>query len=113
MPKKIDITDKPGFSYFITTPCEEWDALEYHEEWCASKHPINKATITLAITRQLEWLMKEGSEEEKKEANRMFKQFKEGVKAGGCIDDFWIKMDLERKINLQEIKVSAEVRKIQ
>jgi len=65
MPKKIDITDKPGFSYFITTPCEEWDALEYHEEWCASKHPINKATITLAITRQLEWLMKEGSEEEK------------------------------------------------
>ncbi|CAG8664325.1 10258_t:CDS:1, partial [Paraglomus occultum] len=76
MPKKINITDKPGFSYFTTTPCEEWDALEYHEEWCASKHPINKATITVAITRQLEWFMKEGSEEEKKEANRMFKQFK-------------------------------------
>ncbi|CAG8565835.1 4591_t:CDS:2 [Ambispora gerdemannii] len=113
MPKEIDIADKPGFSYFITTPCEEWDALEYHEEWCASKHPINKATITVAITRQLEWFMKQGSEEEKKEANRMFKQFKEGVKAGGYIDDFWIKMDLERKINLQEIKVSAEVRKIQ
>ncbi|CAG8538414.1 4379_t:CDS:2 [Cetraspora pellucida] len=129
MPKEIDITDKSEFSYFITTPCEEWD-----EEWCASKHPVNKTTITLAIMHQLEWLMKEGSEEEKKEANRMFKQFKvnhegirsarvwntfrpvsteEGVKAGGYIDDFWIKMDLERKINLQEIKVSAEVRKVQ
>ncbi|CAG8683510.1 5182_t:CDS:2, partial [Acaulospora colombiana] len=34
------------------------------------------ATITVAITRQQEWLMKKGSEEEKKEANRMFKQFK-------------------------------------
>ncbi|CAJ0642721.1 13466_t:CDS:2 [Entrophospora sp. SA101] len=29
MPRKIEITDKPGFSYFLSTPCESWDALEF------------------------------------------------------------------------------------
>ncbi|CAG8490574.1 16499_t:CDS:2 [Dentiscutata heterogama] len=53
--KKTNIADKLGFSYFITTPCESWDALEYHKEWCVSKNPVDKTTVTTAIMRQLEW----------------------------------------------------------
>ncbi|KAF0488280.1 hypothetical protein F8M41_022367 [Gigaspora margarita] len=30
MKKDENLIDKPGFSYFLTTPCEDWDALEYH-----------------------------------------------------------------------------------
>ncbi|RIA84851.1 hypothetical protein C1645_742008 [Glomus cerebriforme] len=77
MPRKTEITDKPGVSYFLTTPCDVWDPLEYYEEWYASKEPFNKAKIALAITRQLKWLENEGTEKEKKGAERMLKQYKE------------------------------------
>src|SRR5438128_2320255 len=74
MSRKIE--ERPGFSYFISTPCEAWDALEYHEEWCAYKYPMNKGKLTTALYKQLDWFKTEGSEEEKKSAERMLNQFK-------------------------------------
>lgn len=61
---------KLGFSYFLTTPCEAWDALRYHEEWRASKLPMNKTKITTSLYKQLDWFENEGSEEERKSAKK-------------------------------------------
>jgi len=60
------IEEKPGFSYFLTTPGEAWGALEYHEEWRTSKHPMNKGKLTTALYKQLDWFKDTGSKEEKK-----------------------------------------------
>ena len=65
------IEERPGFSYFITTPCEAWDALEYLEEWRESKLPMNKAKITTSLYKQLDWFENESSEEERKSAKGM------------------------------------------
>ncbi|CAI2168419.1 14522_t:CDS:2 [Funneliformis geosporum] len=108
MSRKIE--EKPGFSYFMTTPCEAWDALEYHEEWRVYKYPMNKGKLTTALYKQLDWFKTEGSEEEKKSAERMLNQFKEGLGIGGCIHDFWIKAMAERQASLKELKVDAKVR---
>ncbi|CAG8675465.1 3239_t:CDS:2, partial [Ambispora gerdemannii] len=53
-----------------------WDALEYHEEWRVYKYPMNKGKLTTALYKQLDWFKNEGSEEEKKSAERMLNQFK-------------------------------------
>ncbi|CAH1768047.1 4366_t:CDS:2, partial [Entrophospora sp. SA101] len=48
----------------------------YHEEWRVYKNPINKGKLTMALYKQLDWFKNEGSEEEKKSAERMLNQFK-------------------------------------
>ncbi|RIB22708.1 hypothetical protein C2G38_2173230 [Gigaspora rosea] len=63
-------------SYFLTTPYETWDALEYHEEWRASKHPMNKEKLIIVLYKQLDWFKNAGSDEEKKASERILKQFK-------------------------------------
>ncbi|CAG8645740.1 229_t:CDS:2, partial [Funneliformis mosseae] len=123
MSKNNEIYEKPGFSYFITTPCEAWDALEYHEEWRASKLPMNKAKITTSLYKQLDWFENEGSEEEKKSAKRMLQQFKgawgttvpahNGLGTDGCIYEFWTNAMAERHANLEEAKVTTKVRGLQ
>ena len=77
--KLSELTQKPGFSYFISTPCEDWDALEYHREWQAKKYEMSKTKVKTAITRQLEWLIETGSQEEKSAASRTLKQFQVGT----------------------------------
>jgi len=79
MRKERNLTDKPGFSYFFTTPCEDWDALEYHREWYAMKYEMNKSKVKTALTRQLEWFTSSGSQEEKSAASKMSKQFQVGT----------------------------------
>ena len=89
MPRGTEITDKPGFSYFLSTPCDAWDPLEYYEEWYESKELFNKAKIALAITRQLKWFENEGTEKEKKEDEKMLKHYKVYVFLG-----FWARLML-------------------
>ncbi|CAG8745307.1 11687_t:CDS:2, partial [Funneliformis caledonium] len=118
--------EKLGFSYFITTPCEAWDALEYHEESRVYKYPMNKGKLTTALYKQLDWFKNEGSEKEKKSAERMLNQFKQTTRLrflsgdglrfrrnpfmnlqeciDGCIHDFWIKAMAERQASLKELK---------
>nr|CAG8601229.1 3703_t:CDS:2 [Entrophospora candida] len=71
---------------------------------------MNKGKLTTALYKQLDWFKNEGSEEEKKSAERMSSQFKEGLGIDGCIHDFWIKAMAEKQASLKELKVDAEVR---
>ncbi|CAG8616033.1 17993_t:CDS:2 [Acaulospora morrowiae] len=124
------IEEKPGFSYFLTTPCEVWDALEYHEEWRAAKHPMNKGKLTTALYKQLDWFKNTGSKEEKEASERMLNQFKttvldwrwttvppksfhelteEGLYTDGYIYDFWANAMAEKQADLQESKVDAKI----
>ncbi|CAJ0851358.1 4891_t:CDS:2 [Entrophospora sp. SA101] len=38
-------TGRPGFSYFLNTPCEDWDVLQYHKAWKAAKLTMDKASL--------------------------------------------------------------------
>ncbi|CAJ0630013.1 8577_t:CDS:2 [Entrophospora sp. SA101] len=48
----------PGFSYFLGTPCKEWDSYMYHEAWKNAGLSMNKNTLMRAFNKQVE-LIKE------------------------------------------------------
>ncbi|CAG8630954.1 3715_t:CDS:2, partial [Acaulospora morrowiae] len=111
--KLSELKEKPGFSYFISTPCEDWDALEYHREWQAKKYEMSKTKVKTAITRQLEWFMENGSKEEKSTASRTLKQFQNDSNSGGRIHDFWAVIFADEKADFKQKLVDAKVREIQ
>ncbi|CAG8635767.1 1370_t:CDS:2 [Ambispora gerdemannii] len=118
MSRKSELTDKPGFSYFMSTSCENWDALEYYEEWCAAKHPISKSKfcvsnhatdrVVLALVT-VNMAVVTGITREYVSPVYGIR----GLKPGGYINDFWIKIDLEKNADIKEAEVSARIREIQ
>ncbi|CAJ0836369.1 3308_t:CDS:2 [Entrophospora sp. SA101] len=44
----------PGFSYFLGTPCKEWDSYMYHEAWKNAGLSMNKNTLMRAFNKQVE-----------------------------------------------------------
>nr|CAG8608197.1 5220_t:CDS:2 [Entrophospora candida] len=68
-------TGRPGFSYFLNTPCEDWDVLQYHKAWKAAKLTMDKASVTRAIEKQIHYITIHGSGKEKQNAIRFQKQF--------------------------------------
>ncbi|RUP31163.1 hypothetical protein BC936DRAFT_138619 [Jimgerdemannia flammicorona] len=67
--------EKPGFTYWTSTPPNQWDSLRYHKAWEAAGLPMDKGTITLAFRNQLQWFESNGSEEEKKVAAKLSEKF--------------------------------------
>ena len=64
----------PCFEYFLYTPCDNWDAVQYHEFWKNSNLGLDKANVTRRFNTQLQKIMVQGTEEEKKNAIRLEKQ---------------------------------------
>ncbi|KAG9301404.1 hypothetical protein G9A89_018076 [Geosiphon pyriformis] len=62
-------------AYFLNTPCEDWDILQYHKAWKAAKLPMDKASVTRAIEKQIHYITIHGSGNEKQTAIRFQKQF--------------------------------------
>ncbi|CAH1770366.1 5885_t:CDS:2 [Entrophospora sp. SA101] len=50
----IDMPGSPGFSYFLGTPCKEWDSYMYHEAWKNAGLSMNKNTLMRAFNKQVE-----------------------------------------------------------
>ena len=71
--------NKPGFEYFLNTPCHSWDAVRYHEAWENSNLGLDKATLTRSFHKQLEIIKSKGTKEEKENAIRLEKQFKVNI----------------------------------
>ncbi|CAI2191805.1 14680_t:CDS:2 [Funneliformis geosporum] len=64
-----------GFEYFLKTPCEDWDAVQYHKSWKDSNLGLDKASVIRRFNTQLRKIIAQGTEEEKKNAIRVEKQF--------------------------------------
>ncbi|RHZ78573.1 hypothetical protein Glove_161g17 [Diversispora epigaea] len=81
----------PGsnFEYFIITPCQDWDAVQYLELWSNSNISLDKATTKRSFDIQIQLIKEQGTEEEKKNAIRLENQFKGESKRRGSIDNFW------------------------
>ncbi|CAG8460853.1 3195_t:CDS:10 [Funneliformis mosseae] len=99
-----DIKDYgPGFDYFLDTPCNDWDALQYHEFWKNNNFGLDKATVIRSFNKQIQQIKEYGTEVEIKNAIRLENQLKlpmelrlrmvmDYVSAkGGRIDNFWTK----------------------
>uniref|UniRef100_U9UZS3 Uncharacterized protein n=1 Tax=Rhizophagus irregularis (strain DAOM 181602 / DAOM 197198 / MUCL 43194) TaxID=747089 RepID=U9UZS3_RHIID len=65
----------PGFDYFLNTPCNDWDVVQYHEFWKKSNFGLDKASVTRRFNTQLQKIKEQGTEEEKNNAIRLEKQF--------------------------------------
>ncbi|CAJ0630018.1 8581_t:CDS:2 [Entrophospora sp. SA101] len=48
----------PGFSYFLGTPCKEWDSYMYHEAWKNAGLSMNKNTLMRAFNKQINTTLK-------------------------------------------------------
>ncbi|PKB99436.1 hypothetical protein RhiirA5_403621 [Rhizophagus irregularis] len=81
----------PGFDYFLNTPCNNWDVVQYHEFWKKSNFGLDKASVTRRFNTQLQKIKEQGTEEEKNNAIRLEKQFQVDSKKMGRIDNFWLK----------------------
>ncbi|CAG8678507.1 6423_t:CDS:2 [Cetraspora pellucida] len=114
--KFSELKEKQEFSYFISTPHEDWDALEYHREWQAKKYEMSKTKVKIAITRQLDgdgirsagilasyWIMVlSGDGIRSNDSN-----------PGGRIQDFWASIFADKKAEFKKKVVAAKVREIQ
>ncbi|CAB5395020.1 unnamed protein product [Rhizophagus irregularis] len=69
----------PGFDYFLNTPCNDWDVVQYHEFWKKSNFGLDKASVTRRFNTQLQKIKEQGTEEEKNNAIRLEKQFQVSV----------------------------------
>ncbi|RHZ81994.1 hypothetical protein Glove_115g92 [Diversispora epigaea] len=58
----------PGFEYFLNTPCQSWDAIQYHEAWKNNNLVLDKAIVTRSFNKQIQKIKEHGSEEERKNA---------------------------------------------
>ncbi|CAB4412824.1 unnamed protein product [Rhizophagus irregularis] len=65
----------PGFDYFLNTPCNDWDVVQYHEFWKKSNFGLDKVSVTRRFNTQLQKIKEQGTEEEKNNAIRLKKQF--------------------------------------
>ena len=65
----------PGFDYFLNTPCNDWDALQYHEFWKISNLGLGKAIVTRSFSKQIQRIKEYGTEEERKNSIRLENQF--------------------------------------
>ncbi|PKC55282.1 hypothetical protein RhiirA1_542579 [Rhizophagus irregularis] len=65
----------PGFDYFLNTPCNNWNVVQYHEFWKKSNFGLDKASVTRRFNTQLQKIKEQGTEEEKNNAIRLEKQF--------------------------------------
>ncbi|CAG8585572.1 14661_t:CDS:2 [Acaulospora colombiana] len=68
----------PGFEYFLSTPCQDWDAVQYHESWKESSLGLDKAILSRSFNKQMQKIKEHGTEEEKKNAIRLENQFRFG-----------------------------------
>ncbi|UZO11313.1 uncharacterized protein OCT59_002884 [Rhizophagus irregularis] len=69
----------PGFDYFLNTPCNDWDVVQYHEFWKKSNFGLDKASVTRRFNTQLQKIKEQGTEEEKNNAIRLEKQFQVSI----------------------------------
>ncbi|CAG8633595.1 9721_t:CDS:2 [Ambispora leptoticha] len=65
----------PGFEYFLSTPCGNWNLLEYFEAWTAN-YGLDKANLVRRFNTQLQIVREHGTDEEKRNAMRLELQFK-------------------------------------
>ncbi|PKY32914.1 hypothetical protein RhiirB3_532259 [Rhizophagus irregularis] len=75
----------PGFDYFLNTPCNNWDVVQYHEFWKKSNFGLDKASVTRRFNTQLQKIKEQGTEEEKNNAIRLKKQFQLPMELHLCI----------------------------
>ena len=68
--------DKRCFDYFTNTSANMWDALEYHKTWKARGFPLDKATLTRTLGRQLDWILLHDSSDQKSYAAILKNEFK-------------------------------------
>ncbi|RUP22168.1 hypothetical protein BC936DRAFT_139108 [Jimgerdemannia flammicorona] len=93
----------PGYTYFLNTPCKDWDALQYHEAWKDANLVIDKATVTRAFNKQVQLVLEHSSDLQKQNAERLLQEFKKltgcvyfyclcemDSKIGGRVDNFWL-----------------------
>jgi hypothetical protein len=69
----------PCFEYFLNTPCNDWDVVQYHEFWKNSSLGLDKASVTRRFNTQLKKIIAQGTDDEKKNAIRLEKQFQVSI----------------------------------
>ncbi|RUS35349.1 hypothetical protein BC938DRAFT_471632, partial [Jimgerdemannia flammicorona] len=99
----------PGFEYFLSTPCENWNLPEYFEAWTAN-YGLDKANLVRRFNTQLKMIREHGTDEEKRNAMRLALQFKTDSKKLGCIDRFWFEKMTENHIGVLEAEQKLAVK---
>jgi len=74
----------PGFEYFLNTPCQDWNAVNYLEALKDCNFSLNKATVARRFRTQLREINEQGTEEEKKNAIRLEGQFNVSISSCNC-----------------------------
>jgi len=70
------IFKKDGFDYFTKTLVGDWNPLDYHIFWKNTVSvELDKATVTRAFNKQVEWLIANGIESEQEKAAYLKTQF--------------------------------------